>query len=262
VSLFGKKQKNGENKKKRQNKLKFKRPKDVKLYYIMPRLFSLAIVLLVIAGISTFKIHHTYQKEVMASSMTYNQILPLWGGDSKGQLRLGHTVLSADGKTLAVEIKYDPDAHKELSSFGNRYRLRLIKTRGVSTDYQIEYGIFSTDGSGVLTVHSPSGFKDQAFLVMIVDNGHLVTSSDLQSQSQMSDSDLNKSITAQLSSGNTSGQDDSTDYQDTQRAKLPPTYIVRLNARNASKAKRNWEDDREVTYDLFINKNLGKIDWY
>lgn len=223
----------------------------------MPRLFAIGVLLLIISFSSAFKIHHQYQKEVMASSMQYGEALPLWGGDSKGQLHLGHTLLSKDGKTLAVEIKYDPDAHNELSSFGNRYRLRLIKIKDDPIDVSMEYGIFSTDGSGVLTVHSSKGFQDKAFIVMLVDNGHLVSSSDLQSQSTMNDSDLNKSITAQLSAGNTDGN--TSDSSDETKPKLPPIYIVRLNALNAQRATRNWDNDRQLTSDLFIKKNLGKI---
>ena len=46
-------------------------------------------------------------------------------------------------------------------------------------DAVIKYGMFSTDGSGVLTVHSKHGFKNQAFIVMLVDRGYLVSTNAL-----------------------------------------------------------------------------------
>lgn len=260
MPIFGRKHKTGEKKKKKKvNRFKYKTPQDVKMRYVMPILFILGIISLVAGiGIQT-KINYDHNKLVMASSMEYGQNLPYFY-DSKGQLKLGHTILSKDGKTLAAEIKYTSDAHNELSSFGNRYLLRLEKVKGDPLDVSMEYGIFSTDGSGVLTVHSPKGFTNQAFIVLLVDNGHLVSSDDLQSQSQMSDSDVNKSITAKLSDSNTDDSSETNNVDDQNKLKLPPIYVVRLNAKNAKRADTNWENDRELTYDLFVKKNLKKIE--
>lgn len=213
-------------------------------------------------------IHHNakiYREQVLASSMSYNEQLPLWGGTSKGNLTLGHTKLSKDGKTLAVEIKYDSDAHTALSSFGNRYKLRLVDTKAnPMKNAKLSYGIFGTDGSGVLTVYSSTGFQNQSFIVMLIDNGQLVTSSDLNDQTQMSDDDIDKSITAQLSnaqsSSSTTNNNTINSDSDSNKVKLPPLYYVRLNAHNASRNYRNWSNDSELIDDLFVKANLNNLD--
>lgn len=271
MQLFGKKPKNGEKEERKRlaqykkKRLKYKRPSDVQLFYQMP-VYLLLGVFLFFAGFAWIqhnaKIHRA---QVLASSMTYNEQLPLWGGTSKGNLNLGHTKLSKDGKTLAVEIKYDSDAHTALSSFGNRYKLRLVDTKSNSMkDAKLSYGIFGTDGSGVLTVYSPAGFQNQSFIVMIIDNGQLVTSADLNDQTQMSDDDIDKSITAELSnaqySNNSTAHNSVINDQDTNKTKLPPLYYVRLNAHNAGRNYRNWSNDSELINDLFVKSNLNALD--
>ena len=77
---------------------------------------------------------------------------------------------------------------------------------------------------------SDAGFKNQAFIVMIVDRGYLVTSDGLNSNnSSYSDTDLDKSITAQLSGAEISSSADST-FKSTS---TPPIFYLRLNAHNA-----------------------------
>ena len=125
MKLFGKRRKNGEKKpkdkiKKKKRKKLYKTPSDVKLFYQMPVILVVSVILLLTGFIWIEHNHRVYTQQVMASSMKYNEGLPLWGGKSKGALTLGHTRLSKDGKSLAVEIKYDDTAHQQLSSFGNR----------------------------------------------------------------------------------------------------------------------------------------------
>lgn len=228
----------------------------------MPISLIVGLLLFIVGFVWIQKNGSAYKAETMASSMEYKQQLPLWGGTSKGVLTLGHTKLSRNRKELAVEIRYDESAHKALSSFGNRYKLRLVTTKGTPVnDIHLSYGIFGTDGSGVLTVKSDKGFVDQSFIVMLIDNGQLVTSTDLNQESQLSDSDLDKSITAELSDPN-SESDQSTDNnsQDNKRSNLPPLYYVRLNALNAKRNYRNWDNDSELVEDLFVKDNLKELE--
>lgn len=207
-----------------------------------------------------WKIHNSnvYQAKVMESSMQYGEQLPLWGGNSYGKLTLGHTKLSANGKDLAVEIKYDSDAHTSLSSFGTRYALRLVRTEENHMHVKMRYGLFGTDGSGVLDIHSSKGFANQAFVVMIVDRGHLVTSDQLteNDDSASSEADMDKSITAQLSDADSSNSESTNNAQS---KRLPPIYIVRLNAHNADRSVHNWHNDRDIVNDLFVRDNLAKL---
>lgn len=278
MRLFGKKQKDGvkqedQKKKKpisiekrraleRKKLLKFKRPKDVKLFYQMPIYFIVGIFLILTGYIWIQKNGADYKASVLAQSMKFNEQLPLWGGTAKGNLTLGHTKLSKDGKTLAVEIKYDTAAHQGLSSYGSRYKLRLVDTKdNQMKDAKMSYGIFGTDGSGVLQIKSPSGFKNHSFIVMLIDNGQLVTTEDLSSETQMTDTDLDKSITAELSDANNDPNSTNNDSSNdsSKKKNLPPLYYVRLNAHNAAKNYRNWNNDSEMVEDLFVKDNLVKL---
>lgn len=265
MKLFGKRQKNGELKSKSKHKSKKKRkklyktPSDVKLFYYMPITLVISVFLMLVGFFWIQSNAAVYRAQIMASSMKYEEDLPLWGGQSKGQLSLGHTRLSKDGKTLAVEIRYDNDAHTGLSSFGNRYKLRLVDTTANRMKHlKMSYGIFGTDGSGVLTLHSKTGFKNAAFLVMIIDNGQLVTTDDLNDPTQLSDSDIDNSITAELS-GSSDNSSTNSNGEDENRAKLPPLYYVRLNAHNAIRNYRNWNSDSEMIDDLFVRENLATL---
>lgn len=273
MKLFGRRQKGGEvkNSKLKQKKLnkakgktkrggvKFKKPSDVKMFYIMP---IILIIGLICIGASQAMVMHNsqvYKQKVMESSMTYGTELPLWGGTSNGVLKLGHTKLSHNGKDLAVEIQYNSDAHDALSSFGNRYKLRLVDTTNNKMHVKMRYGLFGTDGSGVLVVHSDKGFKNQAFVVMIIDNGHLITSDELNndSGSTMTDDDLDKSITAQLSN---TDDTNSASSSNSASKNLPPLYYARLNAHSTSRSSHNWNNDRDIVEDLFVRSNLRSIE--
>lgn len=239
----------------------YKNPVDVKYFFIMPALFIVATLCFCI---SLGWHHHNvtvYNRHVMESAMPQGSGLPLWGGDEKGKLTLGRTMLSKDGKTLAVEIKYDDDAHQDLSSFGKRYGLRLVRLQSQNFHPQMSYGLFGTDGSGVLTIHSKDGFQNQAFVVMLMDRGHLVSSEDLSSgaNTNANDSSIDDSVTAQLSDAESNSDSSTTSTSESKRKNLPPIYYLRLNAYDAPRAKRNWSNDRQVVEDLFIKKNLAKL---
>lgn len=262
--MFGKKRVSGEktdNKRKPQKiKRKYKKPSDVKWFYFMPILLVVGLVFIIAGG---FMIQHNsaeYTKKILASSMAKGEELYLRNGDSDGTLTLGNTLLSADEKTLAVEIRYDEEAHRRLSSFGDNYNLYLVDTRdNVMDDAELSYGMFGTDGSGVLTIHREKGFKNKAFMVFILDKGVLVTTEDLQTGRTMSDTEISKSLSSQLAEIDKNNHDDS-DESKMNDDRLPPTYVVRLNAQSAEKSYRNWSNDRHLVEDLFVDGNLKKIE--
>ena len=239
----------------------YKNPADVKYFFIMPILFIVATLCFCTSLGWHFHNVAVYKRHVMESAMPRGSELPLWGGTEKGKLTLGRTMLSKDGKTLAVEVKYDDDAHQDLSSFGKRYGLRLVRLQSQNFHPQMSYGLFGTDGSGVLTIHSKYGFQNQAFVVMLMDRGHLVSSEDLSSGAQTTadDSSIDDSVTAQLSDAESNSNNSNSSQNQNQRKKLPPIYYMRLNAVDAPHAKRNWSNDREVVEDLFIKQNLAKL---
>lgn len=241
----------------------YKLPPDVKYFFVMPLLFIIAWLCIAVSLGLHFHNVAVYKQHVMESAMPKGSVLPLWGGAEKGQLKLGQTLRSKDGKTLAIEVKYDDNAHQDLSSFGDKYGLRLVEVKGKEMKHpQMTYGLFGTDGSGVLTVHSPQGFANQAFVVMLMDKGHLVSSEDLSEASgntQTTSDAVDKSVTAQLSDADNSANGSDNSANSNQRKKLPPIYYIRLNGSNAPKANRNWDNDREMVQDLFINKNLKKL---
>ncbi|MBC2242251.1 hypothetical protein [Listeria booriae] len=265
MKLFGKKQRIGdkglqEKKRKRQkNKQKYKLPRDVRLFYIMP-------VLLVIGGVflasGLLMVHHNsaaYKQEVLAASMAQGEPLIKRNKQTEGTLTLGNTVLSTDEKTLAVEIKYDDAAHQQLSAFGDNYKLFVLGTKDNPMDQaKLTYGMFGTDGSGVLTIYKKDGFKNKAFKVMIMDKEQLVGSDELNSGRTLSDSEIDRSIESQLTDADTD-QGHTDNEQQNNKDKLPSTYVVRLNAFSAEKTYRNWENDREIVEDLFVDRNLEKI---
>lgn len=262
--MFGKRRVSGEgagNKRKPQKiKRKYKKPSDVKWFYFMPALLVVGLVFIIAGG---FMVQHNsaeYTKKILASSMAKGEKLYLRNGESEGTLTLGNTLLSADEKTLAVEIRYDEAAHKRLSSFGENYNLYLVDTRdNVMEDAELSYGMFGTDGSGVLTVHREEGFKNKAFMVFILDKGVLVTTEDLQTDRTMSDTEISKSLSSQLAEIDEKNNDNSDEIKmDDER--LPPTYVVRLNAQSAEKSYRNWSNDRHLVEDLFVDGNLKKIE--
>lgn len=250
------------NKKKNQkNKIyniKYKNPSDVKLHYVLPIILAIGIVCFIFAGVMLTRNVTQYKKEVLQSSMAKGTSLPLWGGQTDAKLTLGNSVLSKDGKTLAVEVKYDDVAHNVLSSFGTKYRLRLVVTPDNKMNgVKMKYGLFGTDGSGVLTVHSDKGFENQAFIVMLVDRGYLVSTTDLTTDNVDYNSDeLDKSITAQLSGADDEDEANDDSSNKLNSKKIPPIFYMRLNAHNAKRVGVNWENDRDVVKSLFVSDNL------
>lgn len=234
-------------------------PLQAKQAYIPPILLLVGVSLV---GGGLITAHHnsvTYKNGVMASSMTKGEPLVSWGRETDANLTMGNSRLSKDGKTLAVEIKYDEGSHNALSSFGNKYKLRLITPEdNPMTGTTMSYGMFGTDGSGVLTIHSKHGFKDKAFVVMLIDNGKLLTSADLtdNGDQSLSDDEIDDSITAQLSGDGADSSSDGTTTDDKKDLKQPPIYYVRLNANHAKRVTDNWHNDRDIVDDLFVNQSL------
>lgn len=255
--MFGKKRADG-GKKPQKIKRKYKKPSDVKWFYFMPALLVVGLIFVISGWVMVQHNSSEYKKKIMASSMAKGEDLYLRNGRSEGTLTLGNTLLSADEKTLAVEIRYDEAAHKQLSSFGQNYNLYLIDTEdNIMDDAEINYGMFGTDGSGVLTIHREEGFKNKAFMVFILDKGVLVTTEDLKTDRTMTDTEISKSLSAQLAEIDAKHNDGESKMNDD---RLPPTYVVRLNAQSAEKSYRNWNNDRELVEDLFVDGNLKKIE--
>lgn len=213
-------------------------------------------------GGGTYLAHHNnaaYTEKVLAASMAKGEPLLKRNKQTEGTLSLGNSVLSTDGKTLAVEIKYDDTAHQQLSAFGDNYKLFILGTKENPMDKaKLTYGMFGTDGSGVLTIHEPNGFRNKAFKVMLIDKEQLVGADELTSGRALSDTELEKSIESQLAEADNVTNDDSEKKQTNE--KLPSTFIVRLNAFSAEKSYRNWTNDREIVEDLFVDRNLEKIE--
>ncbi|MDR0289070.1 MAG: hypothetical protein LBH78_03400 [Rickettsiales bacterium] len=245
-------------KKKRKKGRTFKNPSDVKLFYRMPFLLAIGIVCVLIGVGISWNNSKNYKTELLASSMPKGTTLPIRKGTSgEGNLKLGNSLLSSDGKTLAVEIRYDDTAHSSLSSFGTNYKLDLIDTKtNLMTDTKISYGMFGTDGSGVLQIHSDKGFKDKAFMVFLIDKGVIVTNDKLQMSHTMTDSEIDQSLAKQLEAVENSDETGESSSGIT----LPPTYMIRLNAHNTQRSYRNWSNDSELVSDLFVENNLKKID--
>lgn len=228
----------------------------------MPVLLVIGVVCIVVGSIIVHKNSVAYEKEVLASSMAKGEELFVRNGDADGVLTLGNTLLSEDKKTMAVEIKYDDEAHKELSSFGQNYNLYLIDTEdNEMEEAELAYGMFGTDGSGVLTIHKDEGFRNKAFMVFILDKGVITTTEELRSDTKMTDDEIESSISSQLA------QMDDENNKDTEKDgsymdddTLPPTFVMRLNAHSSETAHRNWNNDREIVEDLFVDRNLKKIE--
>ncbi|EPM6858988.1 hypothetical protein ACTPGW_002614 [Enterococcus faecalis] len=266
MKKFGVKPKDGDKIKKtekrkraKKNKRVFKNPQDVKLYYRMPILLIIGVVFIVAGWGIVVKNDIAYNKLILASSMEKGEPLALVNGTSEGTLTLGNKMLSADGKTLAIEIKYNEQAHTQLSSFGENYNLYLIETPDSKMkNAKLSYGMFGTDGSGVLTVTSPEGFKDKAFMVFILDKGVLISTDDLKAKRTMSNGELKQSLAKQLAQ--IDAQDERNNSQITEdKERIPPTYMLRLNGTDAEQSYRNWTEDKEIVEDLFVDRNLELI---
>lgn len=236
-----------------------KTPIQAKQAYIMPTLLVAGALMVGSGFVVSAHNTHTYNVQVMASSMSKGTDLVSWGRETQAKLTVGSTKLSKDGKTLAVEIKYDDTAHTVLSSFGKNYALRLVTPKdNPMNGVKMSYGLFGTDGSGVLTVHSEHGFADKAFVVMLVDKGRLVTSSDLTTNATYSDTDIDKSITAQLSGSADSNSSSQITTNNKSDSTSPVIYYVRLNGQHVKQATKDWHNDREIIDDLFVNDALKR----
>ena len=236
---------------------------DVRLFRYMPIIFMLAI-LLIGGGYGYLGIqNHEYKVAQGKLAMPNNTQLPLFKGTSKGNLTLKSAILSANHKQMAVSIGYDQDAHSQLSSFGNRYKLWLIAPNGYPVQgIHLKYGFFGTDGNGVLQVNSDKPLPNEAFVVIIVDEGHLVTSEQINDgQSSYDDSDVNQSITAQLATGSAQDESDAaSDSSSSSDKTMPPMYYVRLNPYSIKHTKINWgNNERELVENLIVRRNLRKL---
>lgn len=267
MSLFGKKPKVGENKENKRkkkvrakkNKRTFKNPPDAKLFYRMPLILMLGIVCIIVGSIIVWGNDLKYNHKVMSSSMPKGTQLPIrQGTGGRGSLTLGNSLLSADGETLAVEIQYNDEAHSSLSSFGDNYNLYLIETKdSPMKDVKLSYGMFGTDGSGVLTINKKGGFEDRAFMVFLIDKGVIVSSDALETRRTMTNDEIEKSLAKQLEELEENHPDD--EVVTTKSEVLPPTYMIRLNAFNTKKSYRSWQSDSEIVEDLFVDGNLKKV---
>src|SRR5699024_11227883 len=77
----------------------------------------------------------------------------------------------------------------------------------------------------------------------------------------MTETQIHKSNTAQIAQMDDDNErerekDDS--YMDDEH--LPPTFVMRLNAHSSETSNRNWQNDREIVEDLFVEKNIKKIE--
>lgn len=228
----------------------------------MPGLLVIGAVCIAIGSIIVHNNSVEYEEQILASSMAKGEELFVRNGKTDGTLTLGNTLLSENKKTMAVEVKYDEEAHKELSSFGQNYNLYLVDTEdNVMSDAELSYGMFGTDGSGVLTIHRDEGFQNKAFMVFILDKGVITTRDDLDAGNTMTDTEIDKSLSSQLAQmddDNDREREKDDSYMDDEH--LPPTFVMRLNAHSSKVSNRNWQNDREIVEDLFVDKNLKKIE--
>lgn len=234
---------------------------DVKMYRIMPFLALLGVILIFLGYGLTISNNHAYKVSQARLTMKEGAAMPLFQGKSKGTLTVGNTIVSKDKKHVAVEIKYDDEAHQKLSAFGNRYKLALVtSTSYPGNEIHLKYGFFGSDGNGVLQISSEKEFKDEAFAVILIDHGQLVTSEEL-STGTVTDDSINKSITAQLANGDMDSDDNYSQSNSANTSnKMPPMYYVRINPVSSKHVNYNWNnDERFLVKKLFVDDNLKKI---
>lgn len=240
--------------------------KDVRYFRYMPYSLLVALVLL-IGGVGWMAYNnHQYSVEQSRLSMPKGTQLPLFKGTAKGQaqLTIGDSIVSPDKKHMAVSIQYNQAAHMNMSAFGNKYHLWLVTDKGYPVkNIHMKYGFFGTDGNGVLQISSDKPFRNQAIVVMLIDESNLVTEDELNSSSSpVADNNIDKSITAQLAEGNmnNNSQDDGTNANgNSHKSSGPPIYYMRLNPYSAEKVNREWDNERELCDLLFVNSNLKKL---
>lgn len=227
------------------------------MYRIMPLITLIGFLIVGLSFGTIFKNNHDYKVMLSRITMKKGTSLPLFQGESKGDLTVGNVIVSKDNKNLAAEIKYDDTAHQQLSSFGKKYKLYIV----TSKSYHIEnlsakYGFFGTDGNGVLTVKSKVPFPNEAFVVMIYDKGQLISSSDIQSDN-VTDETLDKSITQQLAGDDSSSMTSA--QSQTNEDTRPPVYYIRVNPASSKRVDYNWgNNERKLVDNLFVKQNLAK----
>ncbi len=229
----------------------------------MPIVFLVSLLLVGSSYGLLIKSNHDYKVEQGRVSFKKGTELPLLQGKSDATLKMGNSIVSKDGKDMAVEIKYDDVARKSMSTFGYKYKLYLLASPDYpSDDISIKYGYFSTDGNGVLQIHSKKGkLKNQAFIVGLWDRSGMVDANNL-GINQATEDDVDNSITNQLATGNTNSASTTTsDSGDkSKKASEPPVFFLRLNPVSAKQTDMNWNDnERELINQLFVNKNIKHI---
>lgn len=237
---------------------------DIKMYRAMPIIF-LVSVLLTIGGYGLL-MKNNYDYKVAQSRVSFKKgtELPLLQGSSEAKLTMGNSIVSKDGRDMAVEINYDDTARKTMSSFGYKYKLYLLAAPNYPADnITLKYGYFSTDGNGVLQIHSKNGkLKNQAFIVGLWDRSGMVNADNL-GVNQVTEDDVDNSITNQLATGNASSSSDtasSSSSDETKNSKQPAVFYVRINPTSAKHVNVNWDgNEQELVDQLFINKNVKKL---
>lgn len=63
---------------------------------------------------------------------------------------------------------------------------------------KLSYGMFSTDGSGVLTIKKEDGFENAAFMVFLIDKGIIMSNDELGTPRTMTNNEIEKSLAKQL----------------------------------------------------------------
>lgn len=240
---------------------------DVRIFRYMPIIF-MASCLLIAGGFGYMGWeNHEYKIAQGRLAMPNNTQLPLFRGQTKGQLTLKSVALSKNGKQMAASIGYDDDAHTQMSSFGKKYKLWVVAPNGYPIkDLKVKYGFFGTDGNAVLQVNSNKKLPNEAIVIIIIDAGHMVTQEDLAgtTDTDTSDSNIDQSITAQLATGATtdseSGNTNANSSSNPNAKSAIPMYYVRLNPYSAKHTNVNWGDNERLMVDyLFVKHNLNHI---
>lgn len=205
--------------------------------------------------------NHEYKVAQSKLAMPNNTQLPLFRGTAKGNLTLKNVMLSKNHCQMAASIGYDDDAHRQLSAFGNKYKLWVVAPNGYPVkDLKVKYGFFGTDGNAILQVNSDKPLPNKAIVIIIVDAGNLVSNEELENGTGgTSDEDIDQSITAQLATGSTQGSSDASSVT-TNVSDSVPMYYVRLNPYSAKHTNINWGDnEHELVESLFVKRNLRHI---
>ncbi|MCC4370511.1 hypothetical protein LMB49_03750 [Limosilactobacillus reuteri] len=237
---------------------------DIKMYRAMPVVFFISVLLIVGGYGLLIKNNHDYKVAQSRISFKKGTNLPLLQGSSEANLTMGNSIVSKDGKDMAVEINYDDTARKTMSTFGYKYKLYLLAAPNYPVDdIELRYGYFSTDGNGVLQIHSKKGpLKNQAFILGLWDRSGMVDSDDL-GVNQVTEDDVDNSITNQIATGDASSNSDATvssSSDSIKKSSEPPVFYLRVNPASAKRVNVNWNGNEQVLIDqLFVNQNMKKL---